>query len=217
MKDYSTNELIKEKAKELAFKYGLKSVSLDEIAKLSRISKKTIYKFFDDKNAIIQTMVDELIQSHNQLFKATQSTANDAIDEVLKQDSCMSLICKNVRPSLLHELEKFFPISWKQLKQYNQNIYESNIGNLQRGKEEGLYRADIDIRFISDLRMHQLINVLKPEILTSNNLSVTRLATELTVLYLHAVTTEKGKKLLDKYLNEKKRTDTSLQDNDVQC
>lgn len=215
VKSNATGELIKEKAKELFFKYGLKSVSLDDIAQTSHISKKTIYKFFDDKNAIVQKVVEDLVQSHDQIFKSSGSTASDAIDEVLRQDGGLSSICKSFRPSFFYELERFFPISWKDLEQYKSYLREGIINNLLRGQKEGNYKEDIDIELISDLRMHQLINVLQPETLTSYKLSITRLAGEFTMLYLRAITTEKGKKLLDQYLSEKKGPGDATLDSEI--
>ena len=100
------------------------------------------------------------------------------------------------------ELERTLPEIAEQLEQYKLIILKGIIVNLRRGKEEGNYREDIDIALVSDLRFHQLMNVMKPHLLTSHELNITQLAREFTVLYLHAITTEKGKKLLDKYLNK---------------
>jgi AcrR family transcriptional regulator len=203
MKDNNISEVIKEKARKLFFSYGLKSVSMDEIANQCGISKKTIYQFFEDKNDIVDAVVDDLIRSHDHLFKTAHSTANDAIDEVLKQNVGFSSVCEGIRPSFLYDLENSFPDSWDTLEQYKLKIQKHIIENLHRGKEEGLYRENINIKLNSDLRLHQEVNLLKPNILTSLNLSVKQLADEFTGLYLHAICTEKGKKLLEKYLNEK--------------
>ncbi len=202
MKDNNTSDLIKEKARKLFFAYGLKSVSMDDIANQCGISKKTIYQFFEDKNDIVDAVVDDLIRSHDHLFKTAHSTAKDAIDEVLKQDAGFSSVCEGIRPSFLYELENSFPGSWDTLEQYKLKIQKHIIDNIHRGKEEGLYRENINTKVNSDLRLHQEVNLLKPNFLTSLNLSVKRLADEFTGLYLHAICTEKGKKLLEKYLNE---------------
>jgi AcrR family transcriptional regulator len=191
MKNDNTNELIKEKARKLFFSYGIKNVTLDEIANDSGISKKTIYQFFDDKNEIIYAVVSDLIQSHEQLFKTAGSTSNDAIDEVLKQDAGLPFICKDLRPRFFFDLEKFFPKGWEEIEQYKLKIYNIITNNLSRGKEEGLYREDVNMAVISDFRLEQLVNILKPE-----------LVDEITILYLHSITTEKGKKLLDTYLKK---------------
>ena len=50
--------------------------------------------------------------------------------------------------------------------------------------------------------MHQAGNVLQPKLLTRQNLSSDQLASEFSVVYLHSITSEKGRDLLHKYLNE---------------
>src|SRR4249920_3091839 len=79
-------ESIKEKARELFFSYGIKSVSMDDIAKMAGVSKRTIYEFFEDKNELVNEIVQDLVRSYSDLFRSSQSTAQNAIDEVIKQD-----------------------------------------------------------------------------------------------------------------------------------
>lgn len=201
----STDDWIKEKARELFSQHGMKSTSMDDIAKHAGISKKTIYQFFADKNELVHAIVEDLIQSYEQLFEISRSSAQDAVDEVLKQDSALLKMWSGIRPSFIYELEKYFPDAFELLEQYRSYILDNIIINLKRGKEEMVYRDDIDVEFISDLRMHQLANVLKPELSTSYPLNIDQLAEEFTVLYLHSITTEKGKKLLYKYLHQNRR------------
>ena len=192
---------IKEKAKELFFYYGLKSVSIDDIAKKAAVSKRTVYEFFEDKNQLVDEIVHDLMRSYRNLFKTSQSTAVDAIEEVIKLDDELLEIWTRVRPAFFHDLERTFPEASEQLDQYKLIILKGIILNLRRGKKEGNYREDIYISLVSDLRFHQLMNVMKPELLTSHELNFTRLTREFTALYLHAITTEKGRTLLNKYLN----------------
>lgn len=202
MKNANTNELIIEKARKLFFSYGLKSVSMDDIANEVGISKKAIYEFFDDKNALVDAVVNEIIQSHEKLFESSRSTSKDAIDEVIKQDQGLSSICNGIKPSFFYQLENFFPDVWQALDEYKLKMYKNIIENLARGQNERIYRKDIDEKLIADLRLHQLINLLKPQLLTDLNVRIKQLADEFTLLYLHSIATEKGKELIDKYLNE---------------
>jgi AcrR family transcriptional regulator len=200
MKKQGTKELIKQKAKALFFSYGPKSVSIDDIAKETAVSKKTIYQFFHDKNAIVSAVVTDLVQSHHQLFETVHSTSQNAIDEVLKQDSGLSLICQGIRPSFLLETENSFPAAWESLQQYKVTVHKYILDNLLRGKNEGLYRETFDGNVISELRLQQLVNLLNPGVLSTQNLTAKQLANEFTILFLSAITTEKGKQLLDEYL-----------------
>ena len=63
---------IKEKAKELFFYYGLKGVSMDDIARKAGVSKRTIYEFFEDKNELVDEIVHDLMRSYRNLFKISQ-------------------------------------------------------------------------------------------------------------------------------------------------
>ena len=203
MKNNYTGELIKQKAKELLLSYGLKSVSMDNIAKHSGVSKKTVYECFNNKKTIVSLMVDELIRSHEQVLKSARLSAHDVIDEISKQDDGFWLSSKGLRPSLFYELENFFPDIWVKIEEHITKIHKAIINNLHKGQEAGIYRNDIDVRFVSDLRLHQLVNLMKPNLLTSYDVSPNHLAEQLTVLYLHAITTEKGKKLFNNYLSKR--------------
>src|SRR5690242_20208157 len=99
MKDSNTSELIKEKARTLFFSHGPTNVSMDDIAKQSGVSKKTIYQFFNNKKAVVWAVAEDLIRSHEQQLTEAQATAHDALDEVFRQDAGYSEACKGLRPS----------------------------------------------------------------------------------------------------------------------
>ncbi|RYZ59773.1 MAG: TetR/AcrR family transcriptional regulator [Chitinophagaceae bacterium] len=194
-------ELIVTKAKELFFSYGLKSVSMDDLAKLAGISKKTIYQSFEDKAALVNRIVDDLIACHHHLFCTCQTEAADAIDEVFRQSNAPFETWAAVTPGFFYELEKFFPEAWKKLEEHRDNVLKQGIiKNLEWGRAEGLYREEMNVAFIAELRIHQLVNALQPAGFTAHRVSVSQLIKELTIFYLHGITTEKGKKRLIKYL-----------------
>ncbi|HEY1023109.1 MAG TPA: TetR/AcrR family transcriptional regulator [Flavisolibacter sp.] len=200
-------ELILTKARELFFSYGLRSVSMDDLAKLAGISKKTIYQSFEDKAALVNRIVEDLIACHHQLFTTCQAEASDAIDEVFRQSNAPFETWASVTPGFFYELEKFFPEAWKKLEAHRDTVMKPGIvKNLQRGQAEGLYREEMNLAFIADLRIHQLSNALQPHGSTSLKVSVSQFMKELTIFYLHGITTEKGKKRLTNYImnsNEK--------------
>lgn len=197
-------EVILSKAKELFFSYGLKSVSMDDLAKLAGISKKTIYQFYADKAELVNRIVDELLQCHSQLAIECQSDAKDAVDEVLKQSGKSFDTWATVNQSFFFELERSFPEAWQKLEQHRQKFFRpAIIKNLERGMDEEVYRQEIDTEFVADVRLHQLTSALQPMAFTNRRTSVAQLVSDLTIFYLHGITTEKGKKQLNKYLKNR--------------
>src|SRR6476469_7726163 len=98
MKSRNLKEEIKLKAGELFFRHGPKHVSMEEIAESSGISKKTIYQICHNKNDLVLEVVEDLLQTHSQVFEKARVSCRDAIDEVLKQDAGLRFICRNILP-----------------------------------------------------------------------------------------------------------------------
>ena len=197
-------ELILNKAKELFFSYGLKSVSMDDLAKMAGVSKKTIYQFFTDKNELVNRIVDEMIACHYNLFSNCQCKAKDAVEEVLLQANEPFDTWASVNQTFFFELEKSFPEAWAKLEQHKQNFLLPGImKNLERGIQENVYREDIDVAFTADVRIQQLSSALHPSGFPGRRMNGSQLMNELTVFYLHGITTEKGKGLLSKYLKNR--------------
>jgi len=192
-------ELILQKSKYLFFRFGLKAISLEDIAKECNISKRTIYEYYDSKQTIVNLIIEGLVQSHKQLFKEIELTSENALDQILKQNAGVSQVCKGIRPSFLSDLEDLYTDAWKILENYKMDIHKGIIENLERGKKEGLYRSNIDIKVISDLRLNFLVNMLNPEFMEGLNAELIQLSDQFTVLYLYSITSEKGKEILDSY------------------
>ena len=139
-------ELILTKAKELFFSYGLKSVSMDDLARTAGVSKKTIYQSFSDKNELVQKIVEDLTHCHHRLFTSCCIQSADAVDEVLKQSSTPFDTWASVNPGFFFELEKFFPDVWRKLDRYKNGALLPGIRkNLERGIAENNYRSNIHI------------------------------------------------------------------------
>src|SRR4051812_4431565 len=80
--EVNTKDRIRQKAKELFMRYGIRSVSMDDIATQLGISKKTIYQYFTDKDELVDGVVDEDVQNMQMECIETGSEAKDAVDEI---------------------------------------------------------------------------------------------------------------------------------------
>ena len=190
------HERIKEKSGQLFFSYGLRSISMDDVAHMCGMSKKSVYQYFEDKNALVSAIVHDLIKSHKRLLKICNDAAEDAIDEVIKQIEESFNIWAAIRPPFFYELEKFCPEAWHELKLYRLKMHDGIISNLEWGKREGIYRNNINTALIAELRLHQLTNLLQQNFVTTQQWSIHQSVIELTDLYLHSIATEKGRERL---------------------
>jgi len=202
MNGSTSSERVKAMAKKLFFSYGLKSVSMDDLARRCGVSKKTIYQYYQDKDVLVHAVVMEQIQLHERLLRSCQSVAYEAIDELIMSDTQLFGIWTIIHHRFFYEVKKYYPGAWRELEHYSLKMRNFIIGNLERGRKEGLYRNDFDTALIAELRMQQHICLLRSPFATLQKLSTDRLVKEITMLHLRSITTEKGQLLLDHYIKK---------------
>lgn len=193
--------MIINKARDLFFTYGLKSVSMDDLARKSGTSKKTIYQLVADKNELVDKVVDDLVRCHAESLEQCTAEARNAVEEVVLRGRVPFITLASVNRNFFYELEKFFPAAWAKLAAHRQQVMvPAIIENLERGVKEGYYRDGLDKELIAGIRLQQIITALDPREFTTQATSTQKLMNDLTEFYLHAITNTKGKQLLNKYL-----------------
>ena len=189
------------KAREQFFTLGLKRVSMDDLARHAGTSKKTLYQFFPDKHGLVEKVVEDLIACHKDRFDSCKKEAKNAVEEVWMQSHVPFETWSVVLPHFFHDIEKYYPASWEKLQSHKEKVLLKGIrANLEWGIREGWYREDIDTHFIAELRLEQIVNILQTGPGKSRFITIGRRMEAVTRFYLHGITTEKGKKLLNTYL-----------------
>lgn len=195
-------ELIINKARELFFSFGLKSVSMDDLARKAGTSKKTIYQLVADKNELVDKVVADFVRCHSEAMEQSRAEARNAVDEVILRGRIPFVTLASVNRNFFYELEKFFPAAWAKLVVHREQVMlPAIIENLERGVAEGYFRAGLDTKTVARIRLQQIMTALNPQEFTGQPASTQKLMNDLTEFYLHAITTTKGKQLLTKYLN----------------
>jgi len=147
-------ERIQQKARELFMRYGFRSVTMDEIAGQTGISKKTLYQFFEDKDALVEAVMrSELDYMQTQCTKQMKEAEN-AIEEIFLDMDAMEVVMDAMNPQIVFDLEKFYPKTFEKFKKHKNNFLLDIIKkNLERGIDEEVYRNDFDIEIIARFRL----------------------------------------------------------------
>jgi AcrR family transcriptional regulator len=195
--------VIIDKAKDLFFRYGLKSVSMDDLAKNAGISKKTIYQSFADKEELVMRIVEDLVACHHRAMAVSVRLSKDAVEEVVRLSNMAFNEISGISIGFFYELEKAFPETWQLLMQHRKNTVQPLIvRNIERGIMEKFYRPDLDSAFIAEVRLQQLTTALDPSLLNERRSDRQKLMLDLTAFYLHGIVNARGNKLINKYLNK---------------
>jgi len=116
---------IREKSHELFMRYGIRSVSMDDIALQLGMSKKTLYHYFTDKDELVDAVLgDEVGQGQQDCLKCF-TDSKDAVDEIFLTMKHIIEQFRNMNPMVLHDLQKFHYNSFQKFLKYkNEFLFE---------------------------------------------------------------------------------------------
>ncbi len=144
-----THIILKEAAR-MFIKYGIKNVTMDDVATELHVSKRTLYQLFHNKHDLVKKIVKSHIDTEKRLLLEIISESENAIDIMLRSSKFILHMYSKLRPSVLFDLKRLYPDIWEMVEIFNNEYIRKMIKkNLIRGMEEGLYRKDIEPRILS--------------------------------------------------------------------
>ena len=194
---------ILQKAHELFYRFGVRSVSMDDIAAPLGMSKKTLYQYYVDKEELVGAVFLTVMEQNRTHCLRDVAVAENAIHEVFLAFDRVEEMFATMNPSILFELQKYHPNVFAKFKQFkNEFLYNIIRANLERGKAEGLYRADIDADVLTRFRLHSLLLAFNPEVYPADPARMVHIEQQLLEHYMYGLATAKGVKLIQKYKNQ---------------
>ena len=198
-----------EKAKDIVSKvaamyleYGIRGVTMDDVAHKLGISKKTLYEYFNDKKALVSAVLENAREEWEERFASNKSEDLSAIDELLHFYEMQVKMIKNNKPAFIYDLKKYYPEVFKQFHSIKQNLILDNFGkNMIKGKEEGLYRQDINVEIIAKLNLMRFEGIMDSDLFSMEDFVTPDLFTEIFKYHIYGIVNEKGRKLIDSKFN----------------
>ena len=188
----------------LFMRYGIKSVTMDDVSRELGISKKTLYQFFENKDDLIHQITVHHFACQNLTAEAILKDAKSAIDEMFGIASWMNAMSKNMNPSLMFDLRKYHPASWNVfINHRNTEVYNSIKNNLERGIREEIYRADLDVEIITRIYIARVEMFIDNEIFPYDKFPPEKTFSVFIDYHIRGIATPKGIKLLEKIKSEK--------------
>jgi TetR/AcrR family transcriptional regulator, cholesterol catabolism regulator len=187
-------------AEDLFTKYGVRSISMDDIARHLSVSKKTLYQHFSDKEDIVTMACKAHLGRHTSEFEAISNAAKNAIDELAKISVVLKRMTEDMNPSLLFDLQKYHPRAWAEWVSHKNNFIRcSVVRNLKQGIEEGYFRPEIDPEVIASVRLELVQLAFDEDIFPREQFRLTDVQMQIFDHFVYGLVTDKGRKLYQKY------------------
>ncbi|MFM7722552.1 MAG: TetR/AcrR family transcriptional regulator [Bacteroidota bacterium] len=197
---------------QLFLKFGVKSLTMEDIARKLGISKKTLYTHVKDKEDLLLQAVILFGKFEDKQLNEICSRGLNAIDESLEIKKWVLDMIQNIHPSVAYDIEKFHPAVSKRMKtSRHENVYRSIFQNIVKGQKEGLYRSDINADILAKLYIGRMESIFDQELFPSSTYNVSDVYMEWFIYHIHGMATSKGLQLLENnFKNNKTKTRKSI-------
>lgn len=201
-------ENILEKATELYTQFGIRAVTMDDIAKELGISKKTIYQYYKDKSELENTITKLHFDIESKRFCGLTEESKNGVHELVLLSVCLRDSIKETKMNLLYELQKFYPKAWKMYEEFKGNVMKDSIMKvIERGKNEGLFRPEIDAELIAIMRIEQVQTFLIGNLVPRNQYTLEQIQMQLFDHFMHGLFTIEGHQLFNQYTTNSKNNE----------
>ncbi len=191
---------ILEGAETLFMRYGVRSVSMDDVAREVSVSKKTIYQHFNHKDELVTEAAKNYLTGEMKEVSDITEQAADALEELFLLSKCIRQNISRVNPSLLYDLQKYHPEAWEVFKDYKDNFIRGKVmSNLIRGKKENLYRTEINETILSIMRVEQVQLIFDERAFPKSDFDFVDVQVQIFDHFIHGLLSDNGRNYYKEY------------------
>jgi AcrR family transcriptional regulator len=195
-------ERIIQGGEELFLRAGIKSVTMDDIARHLGMSKKTIYLFFKDKNELVMALVRKKLNDDKEQMSALISRSGNVIEEMINMMKCSEEIFSRINPIVVHDLQKYHPEAWKQFQGFKADVLIHTLEQLlSKGIKQGYIRPEIDVKILARMRVSQVEMGFNAAMFPVAEFNTWKVQQQFLEHFIYGICTLKVYKILNQYKN----------------
>jgi len=193
---------------DLFMRYGIRALTMDDVARELGISKKTLYQFVESKDDLVNKVMEIHLTVECSRAEVVAIESSDALDEMLLVIRENLGDMQRMKSNIVFELQKYHREAWEKIQSYQRGfLYNVVRKNLERGISEGLYRDDFDADIVSKLHLAQTFAIFDEAWFPKPPYNSVTLFREAIMHYLHGVLSEKGRQELQKRTTQSERAE----------
>jgi len=195
-------ERIIQGGEELFLQAGIRSVTMDDIARNLGMSKKTIYQFFKDKNELVMALTKKKLQEDEERMSEIISKSGNVIEEMINMMKCSEDIFSRINPIVIHDLQKYHHEAWRLFQSFKAEVLVNTLEELlAKGIKQGFLRPDIDVKIIARMRVNQVQLGFNTTVFPIAEFNPWNVQQQFHEHFNYGICTLKGYKLLNQYKN----------------
>ncbi len=182
-------------------RFGVRTITMEDLARQAGISKKTIYQEFEDKKDLVKAVFAAILEQDRKRLAFILEQGDGVIEHLVQTSKMMRERLTSINPLVILEVQKYFPEAWNLFESFKQEtIQQDLIKVLDRGKELGYFRPEIDSRVLARVRLTQVTTAFDPQNFAEPDYNLVEDQMIILDHFLHGIFTEKGRQA---YLTQK--------------
>jgi AcrR family transcriptional regulator len=189
---------------ELFKKYGIKSITMDDVSSELGISKKTLYTLVQEKKELVEKVANFEFKNVKSCFdRVFEKEGLNAIEQLFEVNYFMRNHLKYQSIAFDYDLRKYYPDLYRALSEKRQQeMYDSVLNNMKKGKTEGIYRQDLDEELIAKLYVTRIIHAHESAVISIEDFTAPKAFRQYFVYHIRGIANAKGIKILEKNLDK---------------
>jgi AcrR family transcriptional regulator len=189
-----------QKSGELFKKYGVKTYTMDDVAKELGMSKKTIYQFVENKAELVKRTMQYYLAEEQKQLEEILKTSKNSVDELIQMLSYFVNQVRDFNPSAFNDLQKYYPETWDIYNEYRFHFMLGMITrNMEAGIKEGLYRDELNADVIARVYIGNIDVLINQQLFPGKKYVFIDTYKEYLNYHLRGIVSAKGLKYLEQH------------------
>lgn len=174
--------------------YGVRAITMEDIARLAGISKKTIYQEFVDKKQLVKEAFSLTLKEDQDALSKIMEAEDGVIEHLVHTSKMVRERLSTLHPMVLLEIQKYFPEVWEMFNEFKEEIIVADLVKvLEKGKMLGYFRPEINAKILANMRIDQINASMNPSNNIRSDYNLLTLHVEMLDHFLYGIFTEKGR------------------------
>jgi TetR/AcrR family transcriptional regulator, cholesterol catabolism regulator len=188
---------------DLFYEFGIKNLNMDDISRLLKISKKTLYQYAKSKEDLIEKLFYYDDMKWEKKISEIKISNLNAIDILIQVSLLVSEQIGKFDPKLKFELKKYYETVYHKFMQQKQaHIFDQISNNITKGIAEGLYRDNLNIELVAGLYVRNLVDMHNKDYCIVENIAFDQIFEAMFENHIRAISTTEGIKYFEKRKSE---------------
>ena len=177
----------------LFMKFGIKSLTMDDISRHLGISKKTLYQFVSDKKDLVKKALELAVGADQCMLEDISESEGNAIDELLIINEKVSQKLQTIQPAMMYDLQHHYPEAWKVMENHKKCfVYDMVVNNINTGIKQGYYRENVNPEIIASIYVTMIDKIFDSDMFPSHQYDFSTLHKEMARYHIRGIASSKG-------------------------